>query len=98
MTLPAEPPPSRRSPQGLEWVLLRLLPVVGVLGIVLPAMAAFAARWFMTGGSAEELAKRVQVFDFWTVGFIAVFWVFFMLALVGCVIAWVVRQREKSAW
>jgi cell division protein FtsX len=97
MTLPAETPTSRCSPQGLEWVLLRLLPVVGVLGIALPAMAALAARWFITGGAAEELAKRVQVFDFWMVGFITVFWMFFMLALVGCVIAWVVRQRKESA-
>jgi cbb3-type cytochrome oxidase subunit 3 len=31
------------------------------------------------------------------VGFITVFWMFFMLVLVGCVIAWVVRQRKESA-
>ena len=87
----------RRPPQGLDWVLLRLLPVVGVAGIVLPALAAFFARWFITGGTAEELAKRLQMFDFWMIAVIVVFWALFMTALVGCVIAWVVRLRRRGA-
>ena len=90
-----DPAAPRRPPQGLDWVLLRLLPVLGVAGIALPALAAFAARWFITGGAPEELAKRLQVFDFWMIAVIVVFWALFMTTLVVCVIAWVVRQRRS---
>lgn len=83
--------------QGLDWVLLRALPVIGVLGIVVPALMALAARWWITGGTAQDVAQRVQVFDFWMIAVIVVFWAVFMTTTVGCVIAWVVRRSKQQA-
>ena len=41
-------PGFQRTPPGLEWRLLRLMPTVCVAGTLLPALMSFGARFLIT--------------------------------------------------
>ncbi len=89
---PATSTAARRTYQGLDWVLLRLLPVLAVLGIVLPAALGGGLHW--AWGDDGAMAQTLRVADFWIVGFMVVFWSLLMTVTVGCVFAWVVRRKR----
>jgi hypothetical protein len=67
-------PGFQRSPPGLEWVLLRLMPAVLAAGTFLPALAALAARYLMTGATDAELERSILLFDFGMIGVVILVW------------------------
>jgi hypothetical protein len=84
-------PGFERSPPGLEWALLRRLPLFAVAGIVVPLlgwlMVALAARWASSIVTAKvaislEIALASLVILYWTV--------VFTVAL-GCVIVMIAK-------
>lgn len=83
--------PAKTGPQGLEWVLLRLLPVVGFVGAVIPLVGIGLTRAVL---SAYVDAARLEVFEFWLMGVTVVYWSVFMTILVGCAIAWAFRRGK----
>jgi hypothetical protein len=84
-------PGFQRSPHGLEWALLRLMPTVCVAGTLLPALLAFAARFFITASNAAELARNIQLFDFAMVGLVIFIWTLVLTVTIGCVIVWLMK-------
>lgn len=88
----AQPTTAKRPYQGLEWVLLRLIPVLAVLGIVVPAALGWVLHW--AWGADAAMAQTLRMADFWIVGFMVVFWSLLMTVTVGCVFAWVVRRKR----
>ena len=87
-------PDTRHRYTGLEWVLLQLLPVLGLLGIVVPAAVAWGLHQAWDGD--ESLAQQLRMADFWVIGFMVVFWSLLMTVTVGCVLAWVVRRKRLT--
>lgn len=83
--------PAKTGPQGLEWVLLRLLPVVGFIGAVIPLAGVGLTRGVLR---AHVDAARLEVFEFWLMGVTVVYWSVFMTILVGCAIAWAFRRGK----
>ncbi len=67
-------PGFQQTPYGFEWRLLRLMPTVCLAGTLLPALMAWAARFFITEGSAAELVRRIQLFDFLMIGLVIFVW------------------------
>ena len=63
-------PGFQQTPYGLEWRVLRLLPTVLGAGTLLPALAAYLFRFFITGNTAAELSRLIQLFDFVMIGLV----------------------------
>jgi hypothetical protein len=84
-------PGFQRTPYGLEWRLLRLLPRLLVAGTLLPALLAAAARWFIGGRDAAELQRNIQLFDYMMIG-LAILIVTLVVTLgIGCVVVWLMK-------
>jgi hypothetical protein len=90
-------PGYRRSPAGLEWRLLRLMPSVWLAGTVLPALAALAARWLITAGTAAEVARRIQLFDYMMIGLVIFLWTLVLTVTIGCIIVWLMKGPAYAA-
>ena len=84
-------PGFQQTPYGLEWRLLRLMPMVLLAGTLLPATMAVAARFLIVDGSAAELARRIQLFDFMMVGLVIFVWTLVVTVTIGCVIVWLMK-------
>jgi hypothetical protein len=84
-------PGFQRSPHGLEWTLLRLMPTVWVAGTLLPALLALAARFFITANTPAELARHLQMFDFVMIGLVIFIWTLVLTVTIGCVIVWLMK-------
>ena len=84
-------PGHRRSPAGLEWRLLRLMPSIWLAGTVLPALAALAARWLITASTAAEQARNVQLFDYMMIGLVIFLWTLVLTVTIGCIIVWLMK-------
>lgn len=84
-------PGFQQTPYGFELRLLRLMPTVCVAGTFLPALMSFAARFLITDGSAAELARRIQLFDFMMIGLLIFIWSLVVTVTIGCVIVWLMK-------
>ena len=84
-------PGFQTTPHGFEWVLLRLMPKVWAVGTLLPAVMAFAVRFFITGRDAAELERHVQLFDFAMIGLVIFIWTLVLTVTIGCVVVWLMK-------
>lgn len=85
------PAPAKTGPRGLEWVLLRLLPVAGFTGVLIPLLGLGITRMLL---SARLDTARLEVVEFWLMGATVVYWSVFMTVLVGCTLAWALRRGK----
>ena len=84
-------PGFQQTPYGFEWRLLRLMPTVCLAGTLLPGAMSLVARYIMTGGSAAELARRIQLFDFLMIGLVISILTLVLIVSIGCVIVWLMK-------
>ena len=84
-------PGFQRTPYGLEWRLLRLMPQVALAGTALPALAACAARYLITGDTPAQLARNLQQVDFMLIGLVIFIWTLVLTVAIGCVIVWIMK-------
>jgi hypothetical protein len=87
----AKLPGFQRTPYGFEWRLLRLMPTVCLAGTLLPGLAAVAGRFFITGSTAAELARHIQLFDYMMIGLVIFVWTAVLTVTIGCVIVWLMK-------
>ena len=81
--------PTKQGPQGLEWVLLRLLPLLGFVGAAIPLVGIGLTRAVL---STHMDAASLEVIEFWLMGATVVYWSVFMTVLVSCAMAWAFRR------
>ncbi len=84
-------PGYRRTPPGLEWRILRLIPTIWLAGTVLPALAAFSARWWVVADTPAELARNIQMFDYMMIGLAIFIWTLVLTVTIGCLIVWLMK-------
>jgi hypothetical protein len=84
-------PGFKQTPYGVEWRILRMMPTVCLAGTLLPALMSIVARFLITGGSAAELARRIQMFDFLMIGLVVLIWTLVLILTIGCVIVWLMK-------
>lgn len=87
----SKPVSVKPAPQGLEWVLLRLLPVLGGVGVLIPLVGLGLGRPLLAGQMA---AAQWEVVEFWLMGATVVYWSVFMTVLVVCTFAWAFRRGK----
>jgi len=84
-------PGYQRTPHGFEWRLLRMLPNVALAGTALPVLMAVLARYLFTQGSAAEIERHIQTFDFVMIGLVIFVWTTVLTLVIGCVIVWLMK-------
>jgi len=84
-------PGFQRTPHGFEWRLLRMLPNVALAGTALPVLMAVLARYLFTQGSAAEIERHIQTFDFVMIGLVIFVWTTVLTLMIGCVIVWLMK-------
>ncbi len=84
-------PGFQQTPYGFELRLLRLMPTVCMAGTLLPGVMSVAVRFLITDGSAAELARRIQLFDFMMIGLLIFIWSLVVTVTIGCVIVWLMK-------
>jgi hypothetical protein len=84
-------PGFQRTPYGLEWRILRLMPQAALAGTALPALMALAARYLIGGATAAEAARNPQRFDFMMIGLVILLWTLVVTVTIGCVIVWIMK-------
>ncbi len=84
-------PGYQRSPAGFELRLLRLIPTIWLGGTLLPALMAFAARYLLSGDTAAERARNIQMFDYAMIGLVILIWTLVLTVTIGCIIVWLMK-------
>lgn len=84
-------PGHRRTPAGLEWRILCLVPTMWLAGTVLPALAALSARWWLVADTPAALARSIQMFDYMMIGLAIFIWTLVLTATIGCLIVWLMK-------
>ena len=84
-------PGYQRTPYGVEWHVLRLMPTLCAAGTLLPALLALGARFLIGGSDAAELARHIQLFDFVMIGLVVFIWTLALTISIGCVIVWLMK-------
>ena len=84
-------PHSVRAASGLEWALWRKLPMIAVLGTVLPLLGLLAVHTVTDVDANAAQARWLQMADFF-VGAVLVFhWTMVITVAIGCVIVMVMK-------
>jgi len=85
-------PGFKRSPPGLEWAVLRRLPLVTAVGTALPIVGVVAAGVLLGGAGADAAdAKLATTLQIALVSVLVLHWtVAFTVALL-CVIVWIAK-------
>ena len=71
-----------------------MIPNVLLAGTVLPLLMAGVARFLLTQGSAAEIERHIQTFDFAMIGLAIFIWTAVLTVAtvaIGCVIVWLMK-------
>jgi hypothetical protein len=90
-------PGSRRELPGFEWRLLRKLPLIALVGTLLPALYALNARLFDGGLVGAEALKAVQSADIVAIATLVLHWTVVFTVAIGCVIVVVMKGHGYIA-
>ena len=84
-------PNTVRSASGLEWSLWRKLPMIALLGTVLPLLGLLAVHAITDADASPAQARWLQLADYF-VGAVLVFhWTMVITVAIGCVIVMVMK-------
>jgi len=90
-------PPDRRYPAGLEWVLLKKLPLLTLTGFAVLVTLGIGVRVWSWEGNAKQIDDLIQRFDFALIG-AGIFHITMMVTLlIGCVVVWIMKGPRYTA-
>lgn len=81
----------RQEPAGIELQLLRRMPLILLLGTVLPLVVAFATRQLVSGTTAGEAAKLIASVDIFLIAAVITFWTAVVTVSIACFIIFVMK-------
>jgi len=84
-------PDSHPSPSGLEWILLRRMPRILVIGTLLPVLASGLARLWPVLGGNEQIAVTLQMVDIYVIATVILHWTLVLTLSIGCFIILVMK-------
>jgi len=87
----------RVEPPGLEWVILKKLPVIALVGTSLPLMFALLARVVIDGDNAAEIAKQIRSIDIFCIASTFVVWTAVVTVGIGCIVVFIMKGPAYAA-
>lgn len=76
----------RRSPSGLEWRILRKIPLILLVGTALLGLLALLAHVFLPQLGLVNPASTEQWLDYVLIGVVAIYWSWVGTLAIGCII------------
>lgn len=84
-------PGFRKSPPGLERVILRRLPSLFLGGTAALAMVAGLARWWPRDGDPVDIHTRITTLDIWLIALGVLHWTALLTVGIGAFIVMVMK-------
>ena len=84
-------PHTKRAASGLEWTLWRKLPLITLLGTLLPLLALGLLHLLADSQASTEQARWLQLADYVVGGVIIFHWSMVVTVGIGCVIVMVMK-------
>lgn len=82
---------NRREPPGLEWTILKKLPIALVGGTVIPLLVSFGTRYFPPAIPAFELEKHITMIDMVAIASVITIWTAVFTIAIGCVVVIIMK-------
>ena len=84
-------PGFERAPAGLEWALLRLLPLFAVAGMVVPLLCVWMVRLAAGWDSGIVSAKLAMSIEIALASLATLYWTIVFTVALGCVIVMIAK-------
>lgn len=82
---------ARRAAAGMEWKILRKLPLCLVGGVVVPLLLSAGGRLYPPPGPAHEVAKQLTSLDIFSIAVGSAVWVAVITVAFGCMVVVVMK-------
>jgi hypothetical protein len=79
-------PGFERAPAGLEWALIRRLPLIASAGTAIPLLCLLAVRLAAARASSDEAAKLAMTFEIALASVAILYWTIVFTVVLGCLI------------
>jgi heme/copper-type cytochrome/quinol oxidase subunit 2 len=86
-----------RSPSGLEWALWRKLPLIALLGTVLPLLVLGALHAWVDPQTSAAQDRMLQLADIVVIAVLIFHWAMVVTVAIGCVIVMVMKGPNYQA-
>lgn len=84
-------PNSVREAPGLEWIILKKLPVTLLVGTLFPLVVSLANRFFWREEATAQIAKHVKIVDIISTATVVTVWMAVFTVAIGCFIVIVMK-------
>lgn len=91
MNLLQKMPGQRREPPGLEWYILKRLPVFLLLGTALPAAVYLYANLYPDPAGGETVEKYLSGIAIAAVATVLTVWTAAFTMAIGCAVVWIMK-------
>jgi len=88
-------PGHRQYPSGIEWTVLKKLPIILAGGTAIPVFVSVGTRWFPPQGTISEVAKHIAAIDILAIAAVLMLW---MTALGVAIVCFVVVLMKGPAY
>lgn len=79
-------PGFERAPAGLEWALVRRLPLIALAGTALPLLCLVAVRLAAAWASSDEAARLATTFEIALASITILYWTIVFTVALACLI------------
>jgi uncharacterized BrkB/YihY/UPF0761 family membrane protein len=79
-------PGFQRSPPGLEWTLWKRLPLILLIGTVVPLGLALALWWAAPGQLSGAAERELLLLTYRLIGLVVLHWTLVLTLAIGCAI------------
>ena len=90
-------PHSVRSPAGLEWWLLKRLPLISLAGLLVFALVWLVIERSPWSGSADQVQAAITQAEFALIGAVIFLFTMVFTVLVGCVVVMIMKGPADTS-
>lgn len=84
-------PNSIREAPGMEWVILKKLPLTLALGTLLPLVISLTNRFIPPEGTAVQIAKQLKIVDIASIAVVVTVWTAVFTVAIGCFVVVIMK-------
>jgi len=90
-------PNSVREASGLEWTVMKKLPLALGLGTLFPLVMGLANRFFPPEGTVTQIAKHIKSVDILAIATAVTVWTAVLTVAIGCFVMMMMKGRAYVA-
>jgi hypothetical protein len=84
-------PDSIREAPGMEWFILKKLPLTLALGTLLPLVISLTNRFIPPEGTAVQIAKQLKIVDITSIAVIVTVWTAVFTVAIACFVVVIMK-------